>query len=264
MSAKSGRIVCEGGRLFLQFVQPFMLVVGAIIACEVGYRLGRQFGLMDEAFGKQLGVISNATFALVAFLIGFSFSGAGTRYVDRLDLIVKEANALGTAYLRADVLPQPMRGELKEALRQYTADRLELIEGRNPVMIATLLSKVGSQQDRLWDIALRGTAGNPQLMLVVLPSLNDVIDLHTTHLSAVHRRIPTPIMMSLLLAAALTLVLASFASGQIGRRFPVLNLVYGLALAAALWMTLDLDNPREGAIRVSAVPLSDTLASMKP
>jgi hypothetical protein len=250
--------------LISEILEPILLIVGAFLASEIGYRLGRHYGPRDEPFTKQLGMISGATFALVAFLIGFSFSGAATRYVDRLDLVVKEANALGTAYLRAETLPQPARGELKEALRQYTASRLELLESTDRAKALALLAKVGGQHERLWDIALGGTAGNAPLMLVVLPSLNEVIDLHTTHLSAARRHIPTAIMVTLLISTALALALASFGNGQAGRRFPILNFVYGFALAAALWMTLDLDHPRRGTIQISVQPLVETLASMKP
>lgn len=247
-----------------EFLEPILLLAGAFLASEIGYRLGHRYGPRGEAFDKQLGMISGATFALVAFLIGFGFAGAGTRYVDRLDLVVKEANALGTAYLRAETLPQPARGELKEALRQYTASRLELLESKDRATALALLAKVGGQHERLWDVALRGTAGNAPLMLVVLPSLNEVIDLHTTHLSAARRHIPTAIMVTLLISTALALALASFGNGQAGRRFAVLNFVYGFALAAALWMTLDLDHPRRGTIQISVQPLVETLASMKP
>jgi len=250
--------------LIPEFLEPVLLLAGASLASEIGYRLGRRYGPRGEAFDKQLGMISGATFALVAFLIGFGFAGAGTRYIDRLDLIVKEANALGTAWLRADALPQPMRGELKEALRQYTANRLEILDSKGSPVALDLLAKVGGRHERLWDIALRGTAGNAPLMLVVLPSLNEVIDLHTAHLSAARRHIPTAIMVTLLISTALALALASFGNGQAGRRFPVLNFVYGFALAAALWMTLDLDHPRRGTIQISVQPLVETLASMKP
>lgn len=247
-----------------QILLPISLLAGAFVASEVGYWLGRKEGAQDETFTKQFGVIRGATFALVAFLIGFSFSGAASRFVDRLDMIVKEANALGTAYLRADVLPQPMRGDLKAALRKYTTDRLELLDSLDSGTTALLLSKVGTQHERMWEVALGGTEGNPQLMRVVLPSLNDVIDLHTTHLSAARRHIPTPIMIALLAFAALALALAGFGNGQVGRRFPILNFAYGFVLATALWMTIDLDHPRQGTIQASVQPLIDTLASMKP
>jgi hypothetical protein len=71
-------------------------------------------------------------------------------------------------------------------------------------------------------------------------------------------------MVALMASAALALALAAFGNGQIGRRFPGLNFVYGFVLAAALWMTIDLDHPRWGAIQVSVQPLANQLASMKP
>src|SRR5262245_11351371 len=89
------------------------LVLGSLVASEIGYRLGRFAGPRGADFDKQLGIVRGGSFALAAFLIGFAFAGAASRYVDRLDLIVKEANALGTAWLRADTLPEPSRGTLK-------------------------------------------------------------------------------------------------------------------------------------------------------
>jgi hypothetical protein len=243
---------------------PILLFIAVLACSEIGYRGGKLYGPKDEAFSKHLGLISGAMFALVAFLIGFGFSGAASRYIDHLDLVVKEANALGTAYLRADVLPEPMRDEMKTALRQYTAGRLDLLRSPDPATTARLLADVSPQQTHLWDIALSGTADNPQRMLLVLPPLNDVIDLHTTHLAVARRHIPTEIMAGLLLSAGLALALASFGNGQIGRRFLVLNFVYGFVLAAALWMMFDLDHPLQGIIKVSDQPLVDTLASFKP
>src|SRR5262245_43688418 len=99
------------------------LLAGGLAASEIGYRLGVAYTPRYEAFGRQFEVIRTATFALSAFLIAFAFSGAGTRFVERLDIIVEEANALGTAWLRADLLPEPQRSELKATLKEYTTDR---------------------------------------------------------------------------------------------------------------------------------------------
>lgn len=246
-----------------EIIVALLLFAGAFVASEIGYRLGRVWGSRDEAFAKQLGTISGATFALVAFLIGFGFSGASTRFIDRLDLIVKEANALGTAYLRADILHPPERDELKAALRAYAASRVDLLSAREPSAVAAQLDKVGPQHERIWEIGLRGAAGRPDVMLLVLPPLNEAIDLHSTHLSAARRHIPPAILTALILSAALALALASFGNGQAGRRYPILNFVYGVSLATALWMTIDLDHPTRGLIQQNIQPMIDTLASMK-
>lgn len=241
-----------------------LLMAGVLLAYEAGYRIGRWAGPADEAFEKQFGVIRGTTLALVGFLVAFGFSGAATRYVDRLDVIVKEANALGTAYLRADALSQPSRDTLKAALRGYAADRLEILNAQDPALLRPHLERSGKLHLRMWEIALQGSQGRPEVMLLVLPALNEVIDLHTTHLSAARRHIPVPILIMLMASCALALGLAGFGNGQGGRRFPILNFVYGAILASALWMMIDLDHARQGTIKASTAPLIEALASMKP
>jgi hypothetical protein len=99
-------------------------------------------------------------------------------------------------------------------------------------------------------------------MAVVLPPLNEVIDLHSTHLAMARRHLPIPIMAVLLGTAAITVGMIGFGNGRVGRRFSLLDAVYGVALAAALWMTIDLDYPSIGLIRVSNVPVVEALAAM--
>ena len=239
------------------------LLLGGLVAAEIGFRIGAAFKREDDALNKQLDVIRSATLALVAFLVAFAFSGSAGRFVDRLDIIVTEANALGTAWLRADVLPEPQRGELKATLKEYTTDRVTLLSSRDWDEIHRLLGKVGGLQERMWSAALAGTQGDAPLMNLVLPPLNDVIDLHTTHLAQATRHLPRPILIVLLATAALSLVLVGVGNGRSGRRFPVLDAIYAAVLAVALWMTIDLDRPRQGLIQVSSQPLADALASMK-
>lgn len=239
------------------------LLAGGVMASEIGYRLGVAYTPRYEAFGRQFEIIRAATFALSAFLIAFAFSGAGTRFVERLDIIVEEANALGTAWLRADLLPEPQRSELKATLKEYTADRVEMLRTQNWSEIDRRLAKVGDLQARMWATALAGAQGDAPLMNLVLPPLNDVIDLHTKHLAMVHRHLPHAIMIALLSTAALSLVLVGFGNGRSGSRAPALDAVYAAVLAVALWMTIDLDSPRQGAIQITSQALVDTLAGMK-
>src|SRR6516165_8867754 len=117
------------------------LIAGVVAAHELGFWLGSLIRSADEPFDRQIALVRTSTAALVAFLIGFAFSGAASRFIERLDIIVKEANALGTAYLRADTIAEPQRGELKAALREYTADRVQLLSGERRE-IEPLLAKV--------------------------------------------------------------------------------------------------------------------------
>jgi hypothetical protein len=125
------------------------------------------------------------------------------------------------------------------------------------------LDKVPGLHERLWRTAMNGTAGNPQLMLVVLPSLNEVIDLHTSHLALARRHWPWPIMAVLLACVALSYGLVGFSAGRSRRRFSLLDSVYGVVLAIAMWMVIDLDYPRRGVLQVPSTPLVETLDAMK-
>jgi len=117
------------------------LIAGLIAAHEIGFWLGSLTRSADEPFDRQVGLVRTSTGALVAFLVGFAFSGAASRFVDRVDIVVKEANALGTAYLRADAIAEPQRGELKAALKEYTADRVALLSREGRDQIDALLAK---------------------------------------------------------------------------------------------------------------------------
>jgi hypothetical protein len=238
------------------------LIAGVVAAHEIGFLLGSLTRSADEPFDRQVGLVRTSTAALVAFLIGFAFSGAASRFIDRQDLIVKEANALGTAYLRADTIADPQRGELKVALKEYTADRVTLLSREGRDQIEPLLAKVSGLHERMWRAVINATKDNAPLMAVVLPPINEVIDLHSTHLSMARRHMPIPIMTVLLGTAAIGVGMIGFGNGRVGRRFSVLDAVYGAVLAAALWMTIDLDYPGIGIIRVSNLPLVETLAAM--
>jgi hypothetical protein len=147
---------------------------------------------------------------------------------------VKEANALGTAYLRADTIAEPQRSELKAAIKEYTDDRVTLLSRGGHDQIEPLLAKVSGLHERMWKSAINATQGNAPLMAVILPPINEIIDLHSMHLASVG--------------------MIGFGNGRVGRRFSVLDAVYGIALAAALWMTIDLNYPGIGLIRVSNLP----------
>src|SRR5262249_7194080 len=162
----------------IELLIALSLIAGVVIAHELGFWLGSQIRGADEPFDREVALVRASTAAVVAFLIGFAFSGAASRFTARVDVIVKEANALGTAYLRADTIAEPERGELKAALREYTADRVQLLSGEHGEQIEHLLAKVSGLHQRMWRSAIKATRDSPPLMAVVLPPINEVIDLH--------------------------------------------------------------------------------------
>jgi len=239
------------------------LIVGVVAAHELGFWLGSQIHGVDEPFDREVALVRASTAAVVAFLIGFAFSGAASRFTARVDVIVKEANALSTAYFRADTIAEPQRGELKATLKEYTSDRIQLLSPERRDQIESFLIKANGLHEQMWSSAIKGTQDNAPLMAIVLPPINDVIELHSTHLAMARRHLPVPIMVALLATAAVGVGLLGFGNGRAGRRFSALDSVYGVVLAVALWMTIDLDYPGMGTIRLSNRSFLETLAVMK-
>ena len=98
-----------------------------LVSLEAGFRAGRRAALAgDAAASGQVGAIQGAVLGLLGLLLAFSFAAAGARFLERQDLIVQEANAIGTASLRADLLDEAQRAELRAALKSYTEHRIEL------------------------------------------------------------------------------------------------------------------------------------------
>ena len=230
---------------------------------ELGFRAGRRLNDVDEDYRKRVDMIRNATLALVSFLIGFAFAGAGSRFIERQDMIVKEANAIGTARLRAVMLPEPQKSELRAALKQYAADRLVLVKEYDSDDIQLLLAKAGEAQKRFWQLGVAGVGSDRQLASFMLSPLNDVIDSHSAHLSAERRHVPTLIIVVIVIMAGLAMGMVGYDNGLVRKRYLLLSCVFGSIAATSLWMSIDLDRPRHGLIRVSDQPYVELLRSME-
>jgi hypothetical protein len=237
------------------------LLVGLLVAVEAGYRIGRRraaAGGGDVPSGGQVGAIQGALLGLLGLLLGFSFAGAASRFIDRQDLIVTEANAIGTAYLRADVIPEPNASELRRALAEYVAHRLEaskhLAEGLPPNFAA----EVAAFHARMWHAAKEGVLARPEMAVAVLDPVNEVIDLHSTRMAAGRKHLPKVVLGLLVACSLLAMAVIGFGSGiGGGARWPWLNGSLAILIAAALWTTIDLDHPRAGMIKLSDAPLEE-------
>jgi hypothetical protein len=230
-----------------------------LLAMEAGFRAGRRAAAdADGRAGEQVGAIQGAILGLLGLLLGFSFAAAGARFLERQDLIVQEANAIGTAYLRADLLDEPHRSELRASLKRYTEHRLEVSGRLRAGFQPSDLAEVQRLHARIWNAASGGVVARPAAIVGVLPPVNDVIDLHSTRVAAGSKHLP-PLVMGLLIACSLLAIGAiGYGCGLAGRRRAPLS-VFGLAL----WTTIDLDQPRGGLLQLSDEPLK-TLSFDQP
>jgi hypothetical protein len=223
----------------------------AMLAClEIGHRIGLRRAARDpESAGA--GVVDGAVFALLGLLIAFTFSGAATRFDQRRALIVEEANAIGTAYLRIDVLPAAAQGDLRDAFRRYVDARVAVYAAMPDLGKAKAeLARANRLQQEIWTKAVAASAGS-QAMVLVLPALNQMIDITTTRTMAAQMHPPLVIFGLLCGLALLGALLAGHAMAGKGRNW-LHTATFAAALAGAVYVILDLEYPRLGLIRVDA------------
>jgi hypothetical protein len=224
----------------------------AMLAClEIGHRLGRRRAAQAPE-GAGAGVVDGAIFALLGLLIAFTFSGAASRFDQRRALIVEEANAIGTAYLRVDLVPAAAQGELRESFRRYLDARLAAYRAIPDLdKVNAELARAGRLQQEIWTKAVVASAGSPAAVLV-LPALNQMIDITTTRTMAGQTHPPAIIFALLFGLALLSALLAGHAMGLANRRNWLHTATFAVALAGAVYVIIDIEYPRVGLIRVDA------------
>jgi hypothetical protein len=202
-----------------------------------------------------------ATLGLLAFLLAFTFGLAASRYDTRRQLLLEEANAIGTTYLRAGMLPEGRDG-IRALLRQYVDTRLETARSRN---LEQGIRRSEMLQNQLWERAIPIAENNQNSIVVGLfiQSLNEVIDLHAKRLTAsVRNRIPLAIWAALYGVTFLSFAALGYHAGLArAKRSPAI-LPVALTFAVVIWLIADLDRPLEGTLTVSQQALIELRQSM--
>lgn len=240
---------------FWFFISTFLIL---FISFEGGVFLGKKHRLVSEQEDRTpIGSIVAATLGLLAFLLAFTFGIAASKFEDRRILVVDEANAIGTTYLRAGYLQNPHRKEIKNLLKEYVAVRLEALIPGN---IAYGIKKSEDLQDRLWLQAIAVAEKSPNSVVVGLfiQSLNEVIDLHAKRVNIGMRiRIPIIIWIALYFVTILAIGTVGYQIGLIHARYMGITLLLILTFSSVIVLIADLDRPQEGFIIVSQQSLID-------
>lgn len=243
----------------LWHVREVFVLLGALVvflaAIELGFRLGlRQRDRSDDAAKSQLGALQAGLLGLLALLLGFTFNMAVSRFDVRKTLVLDEANAIGTTYLRARFLPPPHQQEAARLLKEYVAARLDFYRaGIDADRLAAASASAARIQQQLWTHAAMSAAQDPRSVPIGLfiQSLNDVIDLSEKHQVALDDHVPGAVMYLLFIVAAGALGFIAYGSGLAGRRRHGLTGAFALMVAIVLAIIIDLDRPRRGLILVS-------------
>jgi hypothetical protein len=232
------------------------LAAGMALAIEAGRRLSRRHAARDgEAARQGLGAIEGGVFGLLGLMIAFTFGGAVQRLDERRDLVVAEGNAIGTAWMRLDLLPEPQRGELRALFRRYVDSRLEIYAHVSDLAAArAALQRSNEVQREIWSAAVVACAADPaqRLAMLVLPPLNAMIDLTTERTMKAFHHTPTVVLGLLFVLALGAAFLAGRAMSVTAERPLSHVLVFAVLMALAVYVILDMEYPRIGLIRVDA------------
>lgn len=239
----------------------FAVIIGATV---VGHLVGRSMRDRSEGLREPFGAIQSAMLGFMALVMAFGLSLAVGRYETRRAAVVTEANALGTAYLRAQTLAEPNRTTSLQLMRQLTDTSVAISQTvpGSPEQQAAL--DISSQTERaLWDQAGQAVTALPNASAprLYLDSLNDAFDAQTSRVSALGNRVPTPVLLLEMIGAALALGLLALHLGTLGRG-PGIALLAAVLVASTLFITFDLDRPVRGLINVPADSLVQLRSSM--
>ncbi|MBI5507047.1 MAG: DUF4239 domain-containing protein [Deltaproteobacteria bacterium] len=247
-------------------VAVFALFAGMLALQELGRRVGiRRFKADPEGAREGIGTIDGAVFALLGLLVAFTFSGAASRFDARRALVGQEANAIGTAWLRLDLLPPEAQPELRRLFRDYTDARVSAY-GQSDVGDAWReYARSEAIQGDIWKQARRAAEGSPPATMLLLPALNEMIDITTTRRVAAQMHPPVVIFALLFGLGYACALLAGYGMGAGRTRNWTHMLAFAGITALTVYVILDIEYPRRGFIRVDAVDqlLVDLRAGMK-
>jgi len=246
--------------ILAMFVVTLIIV---LLSYEGGFRAGRwrsrrpkreQEVVVRSMVGTMLG--------LLTFILAFTFWLAATHFDAARQALLNEANAIRTAYLRADLLPEPQRAEIRNLLREYVDVRLE---GLRSGKIEQAIARSEELHGRLWSqaIAAREKASSPIFTGYFIQSLNDLIALHVRRLTIGREfRIPTTIWIVLFVIMPLAAASVGCHGGLTGESRPLVAVAFVLTISVVMTLIADLDTPRKGTLRVSQQALADVRRMM--
>lgn len=233
----------------------FILLAVMVLLLEMGRRFGIRRSTVDEEGVKAgAGAVEGAVFGLLGLLLAFTFSGAAGRFDTRRLQIVDEANAVGTAYLRLDLLPEGERPALQELFRRYLDTRLAAYRQLPDFRAARRgLAQSMELQGLIWSravgaVRMEGASRSAEMLL--LPALNQMFDIAATRTAMMRMHPPHIIYVMLVMLSLLGSLLAGYGMARARTRGWFHILGFTLIMTASIYIILDLEFPRLGLIRI--------------
>lgn len=240
-----------------------LIALGLLLLMYALMRMGERQALQlsadaDAEARRGTGPVEASMFALLGLLLAFAFAGAGSRFEGRRDQIVHEANAVGTSYLRLDLLPADRQPALRQLFRDYLDERLTAFALSPSPECEPHFDRANAMQKDIWRAATEACAagGDPSTRMLVLPPINEMFDIASTRAAS---RISHPPMMIFLLVVAVSSVCATMAGRDMASRISSKRLYrFGFVVIVALTflVIIDLEFPRIGFMQLDRYDVS--------
>lgn len=238
-------------------------VIIATISVELGYHIARYRLKKNtgEPEAPPTGMVG-PTLGLLAFMLAFTFGLAGTRFEARRQLVLEESNAIGTAYLRASLLPEPFRSDAQSLLRNYVDARLEATD---PSKVEEAITKSEEIQARLWlGASAFAERERTAITSLFLTSLTTVFEVHAKRLAiSIWSRVPGAIWIVLYSLLVLGMASVGYQSGMASKKRSVATVMLVLGFSAVLYLIADLDRPGRGWLQTSQQSMLELQRRMK-
>lgn len=258
--------------LDLIFQQNSLIVAAGIfismtVAVEFGYRVGKPVQVREsETTRTHINAIQGSLLGFLALILGFTLSLSLQRYDNRSQAVVDEANAIGTAWLRAQLLPDTVRTQVQEGLRRHASlrTRAASIDLAHESDRDVLLSETNRNLDAVWNLTLQAAAERPDMVSsgLFIQALNDMIDSFGRRDAALARHVPNEILFLLFATFVLTGGVVGYAAGVAGHRPSITTYVLVVLIVVLSFVIMDLDRPRRGMIRIDQSSLVDLSAAI--
>jgi hypothetical protein len=238
-----------------------LLVIGLFVGMLLSVEIGRGFGRATlrrnpDGLAQGIGAVEGAVYGLLGLIIAFSFSGAESRFEHRRQLLTEEANAIGTAWLRIDLLPEDAQPGMRVLFRHYLDSRLECYRNVEDVSATQAATEQGAAlQGEIWSrsVAACETPGVAKHAgILVISSLNTMFDITTTRTTATRDHPPTVIFVLFALLSFVGSMLAGYNMSVNKKRQWFHTLAFTVILSLTVYVILDLEYPRKGLVRVDS------------
>jgi hypothetical protein len=255
----------------INFLDPIptwlIMLVSALLLfamSEVGFQFGRSKGPVTEGSDPS-SLLQTMAFTFLALLLAFSFSLALARYDARRGALLREANAIGTTFLRTELLGADTASAIRADLRAYVAQRIAFARADAQPDQQRLADRSSAQIQRdMWKLAMRAANRDSHSTTVPLfiAALNDTINLSTEERVVLGTHIPDIVIVWLLLIAFIAAAMMGYGFGREGKRALIFKAVFAVMVAIVFGLVLDLDRPQRGIIRVNLAPMQNLQQTM--